>query len=255
MRMQHGTLSYWIVLLLVGVVAARAESSMEETRANLQQWVEARQLTSRLQTDWRSEKEMIEQTAALFERELEDLAGQLAKADTGTSQIDRDRELLEAEKKELVEAETRVAELVTEFEQRVRVLSGAFPPPLAERLDPLMKRLPEDPSKSRLNPVERLQNLVGILNEVDKFHSAITVESGLQRRPSGEEIQVKTLYLGLGQAYFTDQTGGFAGVGIPSLEGWEWKPEPGLGDGILRAIAIYENSRPPAFEALPMVVQ
>lgn len=245
----------WIALFLLGSGAAHVEASVEEARANLEQWVETRQLTSRLKADWRQEKEMLDQTAALFDRELEELNGQLAKADTGTSQIDRDREALQAEQQELTDAENRAAEYVTRFEERIRKLSAAFPPPLAERLDPLMKRLPEDPSGTRLKPVERMQNVVGILNEVDKFNSSITVESGLQRQPSGEEIQVKTLYLGLAQAYFTDQTGGFAGVGVPSLAGWEWTPQPGLGDAVLKAIAVYENARPPAFEALPMVVQ
>jgi hypothetical protein len=253
--MHQRTSAYWIALFLLGSGVVQVEASVEEARANLEQWVQARQLTSRLKSDWREEKEMLDQTAALFEREFEELNAQLAKAQTGTSQVDRDREALQAEQQELTEAENRAAEYVTQFEQRIRTLSGAFPPPLSERLEPLMKRLPEDPSNTRLKPVERLQNLVGILNEVDKFNGTISVESGLQRRPSGEEIQVKTLYLGLGQAYFTDQTGGFAGVGVPSLKGWEWTPQPGLGAGVLRAIAEYENARPPAFEALPMVVQ
>lgn len=253
--MRHGILCICVAFLPVAAAFAQDEASIEAVRANLEKWVETRQLTSRLQADWRSEKEMLEQTAALYEKEVSDLNDQLTKAQTSTSQVDKERAELEAEKKELDDANTRVAEWATQCEGQIRQLAPAFPPPLATKLEPLLKRLPDDPSKTRLSPVERMQNLVGLLNEVDKFNGSIAVESELQKRPSGDEIQVQTLYLGLGQAYFVDKTGGFAGVGLPTLKGWEWKEQPGLGADILRAIAVYENTQPPAFVDLPMTVK
>ena len=250
--MQHGILCFGIALLPMVTASAQNEVTLDEVRSTLSQWVETRQLTSRLQADWRSEKEMLEQTAALYEKELSGLNEQLAKTETGSAQVTEDRARLEAEEKELREAEAAVAEWVKQCEQRLGRLASAFPPPLASKLAELVKRMPDDPSETRLSPLERMQNVVGILNEVDKFNGSIVVESELQTRPSGEEIQVRTLYVGLGQAYFVDQTGTFSGVGRPSLEGWAWEEQAGLGERILRAIAIYDNSRPPAFEALPM---
>jgi len=252
--MRHGILCICVALLPVATAFAQDQASIDGVRANLKEWVETRQLTSRIQADWRSEKEMLKQTAALYEKELADLNEQLSKSESGSSQVGKERKELEAEKAELEEATARVAEWATQAEQAIRRLAQAFPPPLSEKLDPLLKRLPEDPSKTRLSPVERMQNLVGILNEVDKFNGSIVVESELQTQPSGEEIQVKTLYVGLGQAYFVDKTGAFAGVGQPTLRGWEWKEQAGLGAAILRAIAVYENTQPPAFVGLPMTV-
>ncbi|MCU0788927.1 MAG: DUF3450 domain-containing protein [Verrucomicrobia bacterium] len=252
--MRHGILVLSILLLPVASLTAQSGSTIDEARVSVEKWVETRQLTSRLQADWRAEREMIEQTLALFEKELAELQEKLAKADTSTSQVGAERAKLEAEKKELEEASARVTDWATRFEERIRKLAIAFPPTLATKLDPLMKRLPADSATTRLGPVERMQNLVGILNEVDKFNGSIVVESELQKRPSGEEIQVKTLYVGLGQAYFVDKTGDFAGVGQPSLKGWEWKEEPGLGGRVLDAIASYEDTRPPGFVELPMTV-
>jgi hypothetical protein len=117
-----------------------------------------------------------------------------------------------------------------------------------------MRRLPEDPSDTRTSPVERLQTIVGILNEVEKFGSVISVESELQKTSDGKEIEVKTLYVGLGQAYFVDKTGDFAGVGVAKLSGWEWSEASELGKAIQHAIEVYEGSQPPSFDGLPMTV-
>jgi septal ring factor EnvC (AmiA/AmiB activator) len=247
-------LSFCVAFLPVGQSLAEGELSVGEARDHLQKWVETRQLTSQLQTDWRSEKEMLESTVDLFNKELSDLTAQLEKADTDTSQVGKERTALEAERAELEAAEARVGEWATQLEARVRELAKAFPPPLSDKLDALLVRMPVDPANTRLNPIERMQTLVGILNEVDKFNSSIAVESELQKRPSGEEIQVKTLYVGLGQAYFVDQTGDFAGIGVPSAEGWEWKEAPELANEILHAIAVYENVQPPSFDNLPMTL-
>ena len=254
-RMRYSITVISLALCSVCSLHAQDKASIENVRGTLSEWVQARQLTSRLQAEWRSEKEMLEQTAALYEKEIGDLKEQLAKADTSSTQVQEERTKLEAEKTELGEATAKVSEWVNRFERRLRELSAAFPPPLASKLDHLMKRLPEEPDKARLSPVERMQNLVGILNEVDKFNSSISVESELQKRPSGEELQVKTLYVGLGQAYFVDKTGDFAGVGIPSKDGWQWAEAPGLGGHILKCIAIYENTQPPAFVELPLVIR
>lgn len=252
--MRQSILCICIALLPVVSAFAQSEASIDGIRANLEQWVQTRQLTSRLQSDWRSEKEMLEQTAALYGKELSDLNERLAKADTSTSQVGKERADLEAEKEEIAEANVRVAEWATQCEEGIRRLAPAFPHPLASKLEPLLQRLPDDPSATRMRAVERMQNLVGILNEVDKFNGSIVVESELQTRPSGEEIQVKTLYVGLGQAYYVDTTGDFSGVGMATLSGWKWKEQAGLGPAILRAIAVYENTHPPAFVGLPMTV-
>ena len=252
--MKLGFLTIAVATLPVFHGFAQDAAPIEEMRATLGKWVEAREAASRSLSDWRTEKDMVEQTVALFEKELAGLDEQLAKADTGTSQVQAERAKLEQEKAELEEASHQVKSVATGLEQRVRVLARAFPPPLLQKLEPLMKRLPEDPANTRVSPVERMQNLVGILNEADKFNAAVAVESELQKRPSGEEFQVQTLYLGLGQAYFVDKTGKFAGVGMPSLSGWEWKEWPELAGAIQRCIAIYQNTQPPAFVGLPLTV-
>ena len=69
-------------------------------------------------------------------------------------------------------------------------------------------------------------------------------------------LEVKTLYLGLGQAFFVDKKGQYAGVGKPSPEGWQWESNNDLASSISSAIAIYEGIKPPDnFIELPIVIE
>ena len=69
-----------------------------------------------------------------------------------------------------------------------------------------------------------MQNVVAMLNEADRFNSAITLTVELRKDAEGKERQVQTIYLGLGQAYFADEKGTIAGTGVPGANGWAWRP-------------------------------
>ena len=62
----------WMTVLAIGgeALTARAGSTLSETRSTLEKWVETRQLVSKTRSDWQTDKETIEQTLQLFDREL-----------------------------------------------------------------------------------------------------------------------------------------------------------------------------------------
>lgn len=243
--------------LLAGGLDARADHSAPVTaaRATLEQWVQTRQLISQTRSDWQADKELLEQSIRMFERELQSLTDQLANVSTNRTRADEERDAALAQQRELTAALERARELAGALEGRVRALAPAFPPPLLEKVQPLLNRIPSDPAATRPGPVERLQNLVGLLNEVDKFNAAVTVVSEVQKNPAGAEVQVETIYVGLAQAYFVDKAGQYAGVGTPSRQGWQWTERPELAEPVRKAIAIYKNAAPAAFVALPVQIQ
>ena len=198
-----------IVGLLAGLAAlssahVRAEAPVAETRSTLEKWVETRQLISKTRSDWQTDKETLDQTIQLYERELKSIDEQLSKVSTNSTQVDKERETALTEQRELNEALDKVNTLVVGLEKKIVQLAPSFPPPLTEKIQSLLKRIPADPATSRSSGLERLQNVVGIINEVDKFNAAVTVVSEVQKDPSGAEVQVETMYVGLGQAYFVD---------------------------------------------------
>lgn len=239
--------------LSVGTV--RAESAVNETRSTLEKWVETRQLISKTKSEWQADKETIEQTIALFERELKSIASQMATVSTNRTQVDVEREEAQARQKELQDAAEKVKTLVAALEARLLSFAPAFPPPLTEKIQPLLQRIPADKENSRMAGAERMQNIVGILSEVDKFNAAVTVVSEIQKSPSGTEVQVETMYVGLGQAYFVDKAGNYAGVGVPTGQGWQWKERKELADKIQKSLAMYKNAAPATFVSLPVEIK
>lgn len=238
--------------LWVGVVCG--ESPMAEGRTALEQWVQTRQLISRTRSDWQSDKEMFEQNVKLYERELGSVAEQMSKVSTNSVQVDKERTEAEALKKSANESLERAREFAAQFEVKLKALAPRLPVPLQDILKPLLSRISTDPN-TRSDVGERLQVIVGILNEVDKFNNAVSVFSEKRKNPQGEEMAVETVYVGLGAAYFVNDAGDFAGMGAPGTNGWEWTTRPELASPVKDVLRIYRNERPARFIALPAVIR
>lgn len=228
-----------------------AQSPIKETRNLVEKWVEARQLTSQLKSDWLVEKEVLEQSIAAFEGELSSLDAQMEKVDTGKTQVSTEFETVNKEKDSLTTYSGRLKEEVARLEGRLKQLATQLPIGVRERISPLLDRIPENPTETKLSVSTRMQNVLGVINEVDKFNGSVTVVSELRKNNEGADVQVQVLYVGLAQAYFSDPTGAFAGTGSPGATGWDWSIQPKLGEKILNAINIYLGSQPAAFVNLP----
>ncbi len=161
-----------------------AESSLNVSRGSLEKWIETRQLTSKIQSEWQSDREMLEQSVLMFERGLKVVSDQLATTSTNSSQVDRERLQSEASKIAASASLERGREFASTFEAEVKKIVPTLPEPLQEIVKPLLHRIPTDPHE-RLSPAERLQTLVGLLNELDKFDNAISVFNEKRRGPSG----------------------------------------------------------------------
>lgn len=240
---------------VAAVSVSAVEASLQSTRTTVEKWIETRQLISKEKSDWKVEQNILKQTIASFQRELESLDEQIGKVQTDNSQAGNERDQVLEEKEQLREASDAVKEQVAKFESHVKRIAKALPTPVMEKIDPLFRQLPEDSGNPKKSISSRMQTVVGIVNEIDKFNNSVAVSPELRKNPAGAEIEVQVLYVGLGQAYFVDKTGEFAGVGVPSLDGWEWKAQPELASAINRAIAIYENAQPADFVNLPMEVR
>jgi hypothetical protein len=69
--------------------------------------------------------------------------------------------------------------------------------------------------------------------------------------PGGEAFRVKTVYLGLGQAWTRSARG--EGVGLPGPDGWR-QPAPVAAD-VGRVLEILQNKSSPKFIPLPVTIQ
>jgi len=253
MRRIFGGALFVIAILWPGG-SAYAGTPLEATRSSLEKWLETRQLISKTRSDWQSDKEIMDQTIALYERELKSLEEQMSKVSTNNTQVEKERLETEALQKSSNDALNSAKEFAAGFEAQVQKLVPQMPAPLQDILKKDLARIPADPTNTKMLAAERVQTLVGILNEIDKFNNALNVFSERRKTAKGEEVAVETVYIGLGAAYFVNDSGDFAGMGAPGANGWEWTLKPELGPAVKEVLKIYRNERTAQFATLPVVI-
>ncbi len=230
-------------------------AELDTQRAALEQWVATRRLISQERQEWRTGQEFLGERIQLVQREQEGFRTRTAETRAEIGVADTKLAELQAQNGELQTATAGLADAIARLEQRVRALTTRLPAPLRDRLKPLSQRVPADPAKTRLGLSERFQNVVGILNEVNKASRELTVVSEVRALPGGTNAEVTVVYVGIGTAYYASPNGGIAGVGVPAAEGWQWTPSNALATAIADMIGIQRNERPAAYVALPLDVR
>ena len=236
------------------LTGSAAENPITESRSEIKRWIEARKTIQRTERDWKIEKATIDQSISLLEREIGLLDSEVSKLEAGATEgASRRRELSErqAALKKTAEA---VSARLKELEERLLKLASVFPRPLAEKTKPLIRRLKGAGDGEGPSLGQRLQAMLGILNEIDKFNGTLTL-TGELRTINGKQVQVDTLYLGLSQAYYVDRTGTRAGVGAPSTDGWEWTERNELAHAMTHVLLVYRSEHPAEFITLPVTLK
>lgn len=243
-----------VSLLPLAVVADddSARSVLETTRSAMEKWVETRRLISQERRDWALGREMLEDRIDLAYREIETLRAKIGEAQKNIAEADRKRANLVTENERLKTATAALADTVRELEGRTRALVARMPAPMQDRVETLSRRIPDDPENTRLSLSDRFLNVVGILNETNKFNREIVVTSEVRELADGTRVEVAVVYLGLGKAFYVNTKGTVAGIGTSSPEGWTWTPANGAAPRIAAVVAILKNEQEADFVQLPI---
>jgi hypothetical protein len=235
----------------VSTLHLNAQTDLESTRNVLDQWVQTKQIISKEQSDWRLEQSILAETQALLDTELKRLDSSLEDLKNTATAADEDRSQLTAKKEEIAEASTVVEVHIGSLETQMKQVVKTLPAPLVDRIKPQIRRLPDDSNDTKLSLGERVQNIVGILSQTDKFNATITQTSESREIDGGKVIEVRTLYWGLSMAYYVDAAGEYAGIGFPTEDGWEWPQIEGAGPQIKKLLDVYEGSEDIQFVEVP----
>jgi hypothetical protein len=234
--------------------AKPAGPSLEETRLTLSKWIETQQIIAKERNEWQQGREILAGRTELVGKEVTQLKDRIAQAQAAVAESNKRRDELAAQNAQLKEVGAQLSQAVTDMEARVRKLAKVAPEGLATKLQPLLQRIPSDPSKSRVSAAERFQNVLGILNELNKANSEINVAYEVRQMPDGTSSEVQVIYVGLAQAYYISPRGD-AGVGMPTDEGWTWKPAKDQASAILAALEVIQGKQSPEFVPLPVSIQ
>ncbi len=237
------------------VSAAQEAEKIETTRAAIEQWVKTKDLISKEKRDFALAKEVLNERIELVRREIKALHEKITDAEDSIAEADKKRADMLEENEKLKQASASLQDTLVYLEQQTGQLLKRLPDPIRERVKPLSQRLPEDPKDTKLSISERFQNVVGILNEVDKFNREITVTSEVRTLEDGSSVEVAALYVGIGQGFYASANGTVAGIGTAAEDGWVWKPANEAAVQISDAIAILKNEKVAAFVQVPVEIQ
>ena len=231
-------------------------SKFDETRAHIEKWVQTRQLIAKKNADWRVEQDNIRQSIDLLKKEITLLEKEIADAKQVDTESDAEKQRITLSLEDLKKSNKVVDDVLWKMERQALALMARFPEPLKDRTTWVRTRIPlEEKDLQGRSAAERMQNVVAMLNEADRFNSAITLTVELRKDAEGKDRQVQTIYLGLGQAYFADEKGTIAGTGVPGANGWAWEAKPELTESIRKVIDIYENRKSAEFVPVPVTIK
>src|ERR1043166_9423865 len=131
-------MSLSVLCALVWTVSVQAQTPLNEVRSTVDKWVETRQLISKTKSEWQSDKDLLEQSVRVFERELKAVEEQFVKLGTNSAQVERERTAAEASLKSSNESLARAKQFAADFEGRIANLIPQLPAPLQETLKPLV---------------------------------------------------------------------------------------------------------------------
>jgi len=247
----------FVICLLsqVSLFADIKDSAVDETRAALEKWVETCRIISQEKHDFKLAREMLSERIELLESEIESMLGKIKETEESITEADKKRAELIEENEKLKEASNSLSDVVINLEDRTKELLKRLPDPIQDRVKPLSQRFPEDPDKTKLSLGERFQNIVGVLNEVNKFNSEITVTSEVHELQDGVSAEVTAIYIGIGHSYYINGNGDAAGVGTVSSDGWNWTPVNESAAEVSEAISIFQNETAAKFVQLPIKIQ
>lgn len=228
--------------------------ALSDTRDALSEWVATRRVLSQEKRDWALGREVIVDRIAVMRAEIESFKTRVDEAQASVAETDEKRAELFDQNEALKLSAGALSDTVLALEARTRTLLARLPDPIREKVRPLSQRFPDDPAQSKLSLGERFQNIVGVLNEVNKFQREITLTSEVRELPDGSSVEVTALYLGVSQAYYANASGTLAGTGSAGPDGWTWRPANHAAADIARAIAIVQSEEPAAYVPLPLAI-
>ena len=235
-------------------------AALELIREGYSKYFELKQLISKEQADWELEREILADRIDMVLDQIKELEEKTAEEEAKITEADREREELRRQLDDLVAiGETQLAE-VQRAERTLGRMLPYLPEPLRNKVGPLAARLPEPGTAEediKLSISQRFGNVLGILNEVNKFHADIALVNERREVGGGRQAEVETMYLGVSKGFYagSGETAEVAGRGNPGRDGFQWEQLPRMAADIARAIAIYENEEVAQFVPLEVAVR
>lgn len=221
---------------------------MESVQQTASEWVKARIETARIETDWITERQLLESTIAGLSERAQTLE---TKRDYLRAKTAKDREeldTLDSIDKSSISNLKAVEGRVSTMSTRLLRLRRSLPPRLSGALEMSYRSL----ASPDLSVNERMQLTMTILTRCAQFNGVITSEKEILDVNGGDHPELlEVIYWGLGYGYALNRTTGQAWLGFPGPQGWQWEAHPEAVDAVTKLIAIHQDKADPDFVTVP----
>lgn len=250
----HRIIQYLFTLSCLPIALTASPEALETARSTVKEWAATEKAISREAAEWSGREVLLRDLIEVAGQRISRLQSELDKGEAGLSAADAKRaELLDREEAVAAESE-QIERFLADLEARLQALRPQLPGPLDEELAPIYQRIPSDPAETTLALGDRMRTAVSLLAKIRQFDGKLTLAESLKALPGREgKTSVRTLYIGLGQAYYLAPED--AGYGSPGPEGWVWQSEPELRQAIQEVITLAEGgAMEPRFVHLPVAL-
>lgn len=221
-------------------LAHASTEALDDVRSTISEWADTEKAISREAVQWQEEQVLLRDLLTVAEKRVQALETILVEHTGFVSTADSQRLELLDQSEQVAGDIAQIEAFLAQMEAGLRRLKPRFPQPLQQDLAAIYQRLPRDPSAATFGLGERMQSVVSLLGGIREFDTQLTVSESIRPLPGSEdEASFRTLWIGLGQAYYLGPND--AGYGLPSQEGWQWHSQPELAAKIQEAIALVEG--------------
>ncbi|HMN95820.1 MAG TPA: hypothetical protein PKC43_11945 [Phycisphaerales bacterium] len=277
----------------IGSGGAARGPDLDGARSALERWVDVRRTISREQSEWKLRRESLDDRIDLLRAEIEKLVSATKELDLRVTEAKQGGESARVESEALKGLATRLHDAVVSLETRTLGLLPRLPLPVQEKVSILSGRIPRpvaaaagaeppapgaagasepqgsdapaalagDPQAApepralvQQSLGERWQNVIGVLNEINRFNAEISRHVEIMPLPDGSSAEVTTVYAGLGCGFFITTGGGVAAVGSAGPQAWEWRVLDAAREPVAALIAVLANERPAMFVRVPVEI-
>jgi molybdenum-dependent DNA-binding transcriptional regulator ModE len=230
--------------------------AMDGARSLLQKWAETQRLIASERGEWEQGKSVLQSRIQLLQsslaendKKMKEAREKLAEAKTKTAEANE-------QKKQVKEASDALLELAPKLEKGVRDLCERVPTSVQEKVKILLERMPKEGAEVKnITAAERMQNVLGILNELNKANTEIASLPEIQDIGGGRKAEVKAVYLGLGQGYYVNAAGDMGGRGTPAAGAWKWAADPSIAKKMIEVLDVMKKTVAPKLVELPATIE
>ena len=243
----------WLFAIISGVRVSHAiaapedTAQIEELRATISGIVELQSQASAELREWQARRDAMAELIEIHRREIALLGEELEKSGRSAPGHAEAVEAANQEIARLREVRSGMADLIERIRPRMVALSARFPRPLRDEIESDAATLEQWNRGDE--PRDAMQAMLAVLSKASQFNRRVS-----RSHEVVDSREVEVVYLGLARAYYADRSG-VAGIGIPGVSAWEWRPDPALNRRVLRAFDILDQKQPPARIDLPLIIE